>query len=60
MNSDDEVVRVIESGQIVKLESSAKNVWESRKVETCSRKENFRSIPHPPSSKPVHYQSATH
>ena len=59
MNSNDEVVRVIESGQIVKLERSAKNVWESRKVEPCSGKENFRSIPHPPSSEPVHYQSSS-
>ena len=59
MNSNDEVVRVIESRQIVKLERSAKNVWESRKVETCSRKENFRSIPYLPSSEPVHYQTSS-
>ena len=59
MNSNDEVVRVIESGQIVKLERTAKNVWKSGKIEPYSRKENFRSIPYLPSSEPVHYQTSS-
>lgn len=59
MNSNDEVVRVIESGQIIKLQKSAKNVWESGKIEPYSRKENFRSIPYLPSSEPVHYQTSS-